>query len=68
MCPTTTGTGKSTTIEHLVPMLVAAGHDVHLTCEPSTGPIGVLARQLTGIVHGRALAYLWLNAGVRRPR
>lgn len=38
------GSGKSTTIEHLAPMLTAAGHDVHLTREPSSGPIGVLAQ------------------------
>lgn len=53
------GSGKSTTIEHLVPMLTAAGHDVHLTREPSTGPIGVLARDLTDTVRGHALAYLY---------
>ena len=53
------GTGKSTTIEHLVPMLVAADHDVHLTHEPSNGPIGVLARELTDTVRGQALAFLY---------
>ena len=53
------GTGRSTTIEHLVPMLVAAGHDVHLTHEPSSGPIGVLARELTDTVQRQALAFLY---------
>lgn len=37
------GAGKSTLVHHLAQLLVAAGEDVHITAEPSTGPIGVLA-------------------------
>jgi dTMP kinase len=41
------GIGKSTIIRHLAQLLVAAGEEVHVTAEPSTGPIGVLCRELT---------------------
>jgi dTMP kinase len=34
------GAGKSTVVQHLAQMLVAAGETVHVTAEPSTGPIG----------------------------
>jgi dTMP kinase len=40
-------------------MLVAAGETVHVTAEPSTGPIGALARELTETVTGHALACLY---------
>ncbi|SNQ51027.1 Thymidylate kinase [Frankia canadensis] len=53
------GAGKSTLVHHLAQLLVAAGEDVHITAEPSTGPIGVLARQLTETVTGHALACLY---------
>ena len=41
------GAGKSTIVRHLAQMLVAAGENVHITAEPSNGPIGVLCRELT---------------------
>jgi dTMP kinase len=40
-------------------MLVAAGESVHVTAEPSEGPIGVLCRELTESVTGHALACLY---------
>ncbi len=53
------GAGKSTLVHHLAQLLVADGEDIHLTAEPSTGPVGVLARQLTETVTGHALACLY---------
>jgi energy-coupling factor transporter ATP-binding protein EcfA2 len=53
------GAGKSTIVSHLAQMLVGAGEDVHVTAEPSTGPIGVLCRELTETVTGHALACLY---------
>lgn len=53
------GAGKSTIVQHLAQMLVAAGETVHVTAEPSSGPIGVLARELTETVTGHALACLY---------
>jgi dTMP kinase len=53
------GAGKSTIVRHLAQMLVAAGADVHLTAEPSNGPIGQLCRELTDTVTGYALACLY---------
>lgn len=53
------GIGKSTTARTLAALLTNAGHDVHLTCEPSTGPIGALARQITEDTTGMALACLY---------
>lgn len=53
------GAGKSTLVRHLAQLLVAEGQDIHLTAEPSTGPVGVLARQLTETVTGHALACLY---------
>jgi len=53
------GAGKSTVVQHLAQMLVAAGETVHVTAEPSTGPIGALARELTETVTGHALACLY---------
>jgi energy-coupling factor transporter ATP-binding protein EcfA2 len=47
------GAGKSTIVRHLAQMLVAAGEDVHVTAEPSEGPIGQLCRELTESVTGR---------------
>ena len=40
-------------------MLAAAGENVHITAEPSHGPIGVLCRELTESVTGHALACLY---------
>jgi dTMP kinase len=53
------GAGKSTIVQHLAHMLVASGETVHVTAEPSTGPIGTLARELTETVTGHALACLY---------
>lgn len=48
--------GKSTIVRHLAQMLVATGEDVHVTAEPSEGPIGKLCRELTETVTGLPLA------------
>jgi dTMP kinase len=53
------GAGKSTIVRHLAQMLVGAGESVHITTEPSNGPIGVLCRELTESVTGHALACLY---------
>jgi dTMP kinase len=53
------GAGKSTIVRHLAQMLVANGEDVHVTAEPSNGPIGKLCRELTESVTGHALACLY---------
>jgi dTMP kinase len=53
------GAGKSTIVRHLAQLLVAGGEDVHITAEPSTGPIGLLCRELTETVTGYALACLY---------
>lgn len=53
------GAGKSTVVQHLAQLLVAIGHDVHVTAEPSSGPIGDLCRALTETVTGHALACLY---------
>jgi dTMP kinase len=53
------GAGKSTIVSHLAQMLVASGEDVHVTAEPSKGPIGGLCRELTETVTGHALACLY---------
>jgi dTMP kinase len=53
------GAGKSTIVDHLAQLLVAAGEHVHVTAEPSAGPIGKLARELTDTVTGHALACLY---------
>jgi dTMP kinase len=53
------GAGKTTIVRHLAQMLVAEGEQVHVTAEPSTGPIGTLAVELTETVTGHALACLY---------
>src|SRR3954469_1154636 len=53
------GAGKSTIVEHLAQLLVAAGEDVHVTAEPSTGPIGALCCEVTETITGPALACLY---------
>jgi dTMP kinase len=53
------GAGKTTIVHHLAQLLVAAGENVHVTAEPSTGPIGKLAAELTDTVTGHALACLY---------
>jgi dTMP kinase len=53
------GVGKTTTVAATAQLLRADGRQVHLTGEPSDGPIGKLARELTETVHGTALACLY---------
>lgn len=53
------GVGKSDTVRELCQVLTDEGKVVHVTCEPSDGPIGKLARELTDTVHGNALACLY---------
>lgn len=53
------GIGKSATVHALSQILAREGKTVHVTCEPSQGPIGKLARELTDTVHGNALACLY---------
>jgi dTMP kinase len=53
------GAGKSTIVHHLAQMLVATGEDVHVTAEPSSGPVGALCRELTETVTGYTLACLY---------
>jgi dTMP kinase len=53
------GVGKTTTAGALAHLLRDDGRQVHLTCEPSEGPIGKLARSLTETVQGTALACLY---------
>src|SRR5580658_2228278 len=53
------GAGKSTIVRHLAQLLVASGEEVHVTAEPSSGPIGSLCRELTETVSGYALACLY---------
>ena len=51
--------GKSTVVEHLARLMIASGEEVHVTAEPSGGPIGQLCRELTETVTGYALACLY---------
>jgi dTMP kinase len=53
------GAGKTTIVRHLAQMLLAEGQHVHVTAEPSSGPIGKLASELTPTVNGHALACLY---------
>jgi dTMP kinase len=53
------GVGKSTTVQALARLLAEEDRIVHITCEPSAGPIGELARELTETVYGTALACLY---------
>ena len=53
------GAGKPTIVRHLAQMLLADGEHVYVTAEPSSGPIGSLARELTETVTGHALACLY---------
>lgn len=52
------GSGKSTTVGALAASLRADGYTVHVTAEPSTGPIGTLTRAIVNEVSGHALACL----------
>jgi dTMP kinase len=51
--------GKSTIVEYLAQLLVGSGEEVHVTWEPSCGPIGNLCRELTETTTGYALAALY---------
>ncbi len=62
------GAGKSTVVEHLAQLLVAGGEEVHLTAEPSSGPIGGLCRELTETVTGHALARLYAADRYHHPQ
>ena len=42
------GVGSTTQVHKLAEALVASGRAVHVTAEPSKGPIGVLIRQILG--------------------
>src|SRR5882672_7751635 len=53
------GAGKSTIVDHLAQLLIAAGEEVHVTAEPSNGPVGQLCRELTETTTGHALACLY---------
>lgn len=53
------GVGKTMTITHLAQLLKVDNTTVHVTAEPSRGPIGRLARDLTDTVTGPALACLY---------
>ncbi|PKW14558.1 dTMP kinase [Saccharopolyspora spinosa] len=53
------GAGKTTIVRHLAQLLLTEGHQVHVTAEPSSGPIGKLACDLTPTVTGHALACLY---------
>ncbi|MBC6447357.1 dTMP kinase [Actinokineospora xionganensis] len=53
------GAGKTTIVRHLAQTLVAQGEQVTVTAEPSSGPIGKLASELTETVTGHALACLY---------
>ena len=61
------GAGKSTIVHHLAHLLVAAGEDVHVTAEPSAGPIGALCRELTETTQGHALG-VPIRSGSLPPR
>ncbi|MEU4194160.1 dTMP kinase [Kribbella sp. NPDC026611] len=53
------GVGKTTTMTHLARLLKTDHSVVHFTVEPSRGPIGQLAYNLTDTVTGPALACLY---------
>ncbi|MFF5291905.1 dTMP kinase [Paractinoplanes globisporus] len=52
------GVGKSTVVNLLGKLLASPDHEVVATAEPSTGPVGELARAGTHAYHGLALACL----------
>ena len=52
------GSGKTATVAALADELRQRGHAVHVTAEPSAGPVGTLARALVNEVAGHALACL----------
>jgi len=52
------GSGKTATVAALAGELRRRGRTVHVTAEPSAGPIGTLARAMADEVSGHALACL----------
>ncbi len=44
------GVGKSTIVWHLARMLVTNGEDVHVTAEPSDGPIDQISRSSSKLI------------------
>jgi dTMP kinase len=52
------GSGKSTTVAALAASLRADGYTIHVTAEPSSGPIGALTRSIVNEVSGYTLACL----------
>ena len=52
------GVGKTTTTRHLHSLLAAGGHRTVLEAQPSSSPIGELARHSTHTIHGLALTCL----------
>jgi dTMP kinase len=52
------GSGKTATVAALAGELRQRGHAVHVTAEPSAGPVGTLTRALVNEVAGYALACL----------
>ncbi|GAA1115632.1 dTMP kinase [Nocardiopsis metallicus] len=52
------GVGKTTTTQQLHDLLAAAGHRTVLETQPSSSPIGALARHSTHTIHGLALTCL----------
>lgn len=52
------GSGKSTTVAALAASLRGDGCTVHMTAEPSAGPIGTLTRSIVNEVSGYTLACL----------
>jgi dTMP kinase len=69
------GSGKTATVAALAGELRQRGHAVHVTAEPSAGPVGTLTRALVNKVAGYALAclvaadrYLHLDTEIRPER
>lgn len=52
------GVGKTTTARHLAERLTLRGRRAVVTCEPSSGPLGQLARTSSNDLRGLALACL----------
>ncbi|HEX9296493.1 MAG TPA: dTMP kinase [Polyangiaceae bacterium] len=51
------GSGSTTLVEQLTAFFKSRGRPVHRTCEPSTGPMGAMIRQILShriVVHGEA--------------
>lgn len=44
------GAGKSTIVRHLAQILIGEARDVHITAEPSEGPIGLLCHECVHVL------------------